>query len=291
MYTVTESVCTPPGPGYRYLHWHEDLQFTLVRNGSCTIQVNGVPYTLHAGEAIFINSGSLHMTSQIHSGGTYVSFNFPSRFLSFFPGSRLEQDYVLPFVSNYRFPARQFFPSILWEQELILKLCDLCELCASDTYAKEYAIALKTAELWLHFIRHIYGELPKVTASIAHNQEKMQSMLALIHKNYASDLSLNDIAKAAHISPGDCCRSFKKVLHTTPYRYLLEFRILKSADLLKETSHSVAEVAGMAGFNDSSHFIQFFKRQMGMTPSEYRTNLRLISNHGAPGCQSDSPQR
>lgn len=275
MFTICETHCSPPGPGYHYLHWHEELQFTFVTRGTIAIQVNGTEYELKSKDAIFINSGFLHMTSRISPEGEYISFNFPSRFLSFFFGSELEQDYVIPFTSNYRFPVVLFEADGSWKESLVEKLEALTDLCKSEVYGKNYEIAIRTADIWLTMIRHTKDNLPAQNPSSVHMQEKLQYMLSFIHHNYAKDIALEDIADAAHVSPGDCCRSFKKVLHITPYKYLLHFRILKSADLLKETGFSVAEIAGMVGFNDSSHFIQFFKKQMSLTPTAYRKRLPL----------------
>ena len=98
-------------------------------------------------------------------------------------------------------------------------------------------------------------------------------MLAFIHGNYMKEISLQDITQSSHISIGECCRCFKNTLHITPYGYLINFRINKSADLLKETNYSVTTIAGMVGFNDSSHFIQLFKRKMNVTPNEYKKHL------------------
>jgi transcriptional regulator GlxA family with amidase domain len=87
------------------------------------------------------------------------------------------------------------------------------------------------------------------------------------------EISLQNIAASSHISIGECCRCFKNALHITPYEYLINFRINKGADLLKETSCSVTTIAGMVGFNDSSHFIQLFKKVMHITPNEYKKHL------------------
>lgn len=275
MFTIRKESCTPPGPGYHYLHWHEDLQFTLVTKGHLILHVDGNAHELYTRDAVFINSGYLHMTSNLSTGGEYISFNFPSRFLSFFFGSNIEQNYVLPFTSNYRFPSKLFRSKNGWEEILIQKLEQLASLYSSDIYARDYEITLKASEIWLYMIRHLKDGLPSPNHMVIRNQEKMQSMLSFIHNNYDKDISLNDIAASAHVSTGECCRAFKKVLHITPYGYLLQFRILKSADLLKETNLTVSEIAGATGFNDSSHFIQLFRRQMHQTPGAYRLQFLL----------------
>lgn len=274
MFTIDRSQCLPPGPGYQYLHWHEALQFTLVTKGSVSMQVNGKTYDLQAGDSIFINSGLLHMTNNISSGGEYVSFNFSANLLSFFFGSQLEMEYVLPFTSNYRFTAKAFCGREEWESDLNRSLWELKDLCGRENlYGKNYEIALRLAQIWLVLIRNIRNSLENPTKTFIKKQENLQTMLAFIHSSYAREISLKEIADTAHISSGECCRCFKSTLHVTPYEYLLHFRINKGADLLKETNHSVTTIAGMVGFNDSSHFIQLFKRQMKVTPNEYKRHI------------------
>ena len=271
MFTVNRNDCIPPGPGYHYLHWHEALQFTLVTSGTVSMQVSGTHYELKAGDAIFINSGLLHMTSHISKSGEYVSFNFPTKLLSFFSGSQLELDYILPFTTNYCFPAQILTNNVLWQTHIIEKLWALRTLClAEDTYAKNYEIAISLTEIWLLLIRSVKDSLIKASKNAIKKQENLQAMLAFIHSNYMKEVTLEDIAKTVHISNGECCRSFKNTIHMTPYDYLILFRLNKGADLLKETNYSVTTIAGMVGFNDVSHFIQSFKKKMKMTPTKYR---------------------
>lgn len=274
MFTVNYNECIPPGPGYQYLHWHEDLQFTLVTKGSVSIQVNGVNYNLHSGEAIFINSSFLHMTNHISEDGEYISFNFPTKLLSFFYGSRLEMEFVLPFTSNYSFTAKIFHNCVEWEAKMTESLWNLAKLCSSENmYAKSYEIAIRVTQIWLLLIRNTKDTLEKNPKAFIKKQEHLQNMLAYIHNNYMKEISLQNIAASSNISIGECCRCFKNALHITPYEYLINFRINKGADLLKETSCSVTTIAGMVGFNDSSHFIQLFKKVMHITPNEYKKHL------------------
>jgi AraC-like DNA-binding protein len=274
MFTVNSNDFIPPGPGYQYLHWHEDLQFTLVTRGSVTIQVNGTNYDLNRGEAIFINSGLLHMTNHISVEGEYISFNFPAKLLSFFYGSQLEMDYVLPFTSNYRFKVKLFNNSTKWEESIVNSLWDLISLCkAENVYGKNYEIVIRLTQIWLLLIRNVKDTLEKTSKTFIKKQENLQTMLAFIHSNYMKEISLKDIADTSNISSGECCRCFKNTLHITPYEYLIHFRINKGADLLKETNFSVTTIAGMVGFNDSSHFIQLFKKIMHVTPNEYKKHI------------------
>lgn len=271
MYTVTATQCIPPGRGYLDLHWHEELQFTLVTKGTITIQINGIDYNLEQGEAIFINCGFLHVTTAINDDGEYVSFNFPDKMLSFFAGSRMEQDFVIPYTSNYTFPVTIFKPIVSWQNTILNHLWELRNLAhKKDSFGHEYLISMKITKMWFNLVKNVSNTISKPSKNFIKKQERMQLLIAYIHENYGNDISLSDIANAANISTGECCRCFKNMFHTTPYEYLLSYRLNRSIELLNTSNYSITEIAGMVGFNYSSHFIQIFKKKMHKTPNEYR---------------------
>ena len=104
-YTVTREGIMPEGRGYKDLHWHEELQFTYVANGELRIRIDGKDYLVKEKEAVFINRNLLHITTDMTEAGKYISLNFPDKILGFFPGSRMEQDYVFPYTRGYMLPA------------------------------------------------------------------------------------------------------------------------------------------------------------------------------------------
>jgi len=104
-YTVTREGIMPEGRGYKDLHWHEELQFTYVVSGELRIRIDGKDYLVKEKEAVFINRNLLHITTDLTEDGKYISLNFPDKILGFFPGSRMEQDYVFPYTRGYMLPA------------------------------------------------------------------------------------------------------------------------------------------------------------------------------------------
>ena len=100
MHTITKYDIFPNGRGFHDVHWHDEIQFTYVSKGELTMQVEGREYVLKEGEALFINSGLIHVTTSISEDGQYEGFMFPEKLLGFFPGSRMEQNYVLPYLKS-----------------------------------------------------------------------------------------------------------------------------------------------------------------------------------------------
>lgn len=281
MYVVTRERIVPHGRGYLDLHWHEELQFTLVTEGTLGIQVNGESYILEEGQAIFINRNILHITTELTKDGRYVSFNFPDKMLGFFPGSRMEQDDVLPFTGSCAFPAAVFRGGPGWQQEILSGLRNMQELFSSKLFPEnnplvspqkrlEYCISMEITRIWYQMITHLEEELRIPSKSAVRKQERTRCMLTFIHENYMNPIHLRDIAAAASVSQGECCRCFQEVVRESPGQYLIDYRLSRAMEWLNGTEWSITEIALNAGFNDSSHFIQSFKKKNGMTPMEYR---------------------
>ena len=67
---------------------------------------------------------------------------------------------------------------------------------------------------------------------------RMQQFLRCIEQRYPEDLTLEDIAQSASVSKSECLRCFQMTLQTTPYKYLMEYRLSKAAELLEKTGCS-----------------------------------------------------
>lgn len=272
MYCVNRNGMIPPGRGYRDLHWHEELQFTLVTKGAATIQVNGDDYPLKTNEAIFINCGYLHTTTDLSEDGEYVSFNFPPKLLSFFSGSRMEQEFVLPYTTNLALSVTVLKEEIAWQKEILDLLLALKDAIRDpDLFGREYFLSMKTVEIWYILIRELSKTAVPLSDSFLSKQHRIQTMLTFIHANYADPITVADIAASANISPGECHRCFKSLLRTTPKNYLNAYRLSQSMELLNDRSLSVTEIASRTGYNFTSHFISSFRAKYGESPAKYRS--------------------
>ncbi|MEV5980859.1 helix-turn-helix transcriptional regulator [Streptomyces sp. NPDC052114] len=98
------------------------------------------------------------------------------------------------------------------------------------------------------------------------------------------DLDLDAIAAHAGYSRHHFLRAFKEVYGETPGRYLSRRRIERAEDMLRSPGPSVTEICMRVGFSSVGTFSSTFKRQTGLTPSEYRT--RHVGRGAAliPGC-------
>jgi AraC family transcriptional regulator len=94
---------------------------------------------------------------------------------------------------------------------------------------------------------------------------------AFIDAHFAERLALATLASAVGVHPVHLARTFRRVYKTTIGAYVRDMRIDFARQQLVSTSAPIAAIAVEAGFCDQSHFCRLFKRQIGMSPAEYRS--------------------
>lgn len=125
--------------------------------------------------------------------------------------------------------------------------------------------------------------LATILHSILHKLEKSSHMNPLVEKvqqhvdtHYAEKLSLDSIANALVYHPNYINTVFKQQTGKTIHKYLMEYRINRSRELLTTTSMTIPEIALACGFENQSHFITCFKKLNNLTPLHYRKKFNLI---------------
>ena len=274
IYRVNEKGISPFGRGLRDFHWHDELQFTLAVHGSFTLQVDAEQYFLNEGDAVFINSGMIHAVIKLSKGGKYASLNFPYKLLSFFPGSRMEKEHVLPYVTGGCLPVIILRPEIEWQKSALNILQEINTIWDSNlTVQSEYLIVTKIVALWYIILSNLSDDRGNTFPVDLIRRQRLQSMLSFIYEHFSEDIKLADISDTAHISVGECCRIFREHLQTTPYQFLTEYRVRKSVELLS-SELSISEIAGHCGYNQVSNYIAKFKSIMDCTPAQYRKHSK-----------------
>ena len=86
------------------------------------------------------------------------------------------------------------------------------------------------------------------------------------------NIKLETLAKLLDLSQFHFTRLFKQSLGLSPYQYLIEQRIERAKQLLKETNQSILDIALNCGYNSHSHLSKQFRQVTGMTPKAYRIN-------------------
>ena len=116
-----------------------------------------------------------------------------------------------------------------------------------------------------------YSAPQSVTALLKKNHLKtIESAKEYINKNFASDISLLELANHCCISPFHFSRIFKMFTDYSPGQYLQYIRLKHAELMLKTTSLPVIDIAFSSGFNSIDYFSSAFKKQYKVAPSLYR---------------------
>jgi len=98
----------------------------------------------------------------------------------------------------------------------------------------------------------------------------VERVRALLDQGYGRPWSLEELGRAAGLSPNYLAELFKRDVGVPPHRYLLGRRVARAKELLAQTDLPVTEIALELGFASSQHFARVFRRLEGCAPGEHR---------------------
>jgi AraC-like DNA-binding protein len=117
--------------------------------------------------------------------------------------------------------------------------------------------------------------LPKVASAPAAANPTDQA-IQYMQNHLSEPVVLDNIAHAAHLSTSFFCRKFKRDTGYTPIAYFNHLRVQKACQLLHFSNLRINEVASQIGIDDPFYFSRLFKKQIGVSPVEYRKNESFI---------------
>jgi AraC family transcriptional regulator len=95
-----------------------------------------------------------------------------------------------------------------------------------------------------------------------------------IHANLAANIGLQQLADIAGLSAFHFARAFKQSVGDPPHRYQTRRRIEKACELLLGSEMPIVEIATAVGYEAPQTLTRLFRREMGVTPSDYRRDIR-----------------
>ena len=100
--------------------------------------------------------------------------------------------------------------------------------------------------------------------------EPIRKVMEHIQLNYSQALTLEALSRVASLSPSYLTKAFKKETGMTLFQYIAQLRCRQAARMLRDSRASIQDISGYVGYEDNNYFVKVFRRQYGVTPSEYR---------------------
>src|ERR671930_966342 len=108
-------------------------------------------------------------------------------------------------------------------------------------------------------------------ATIRHRTSLFEEATAIVEREFASDLSLDDIARRVASSRRQLQRAYAEIGSTTFREHLTAVRMEKAAQMLGHKDLTVREVARQVGYRQPAQFAKAFRRPHGASPSAFRS--------------------
>lgn len=256
-------------------HWHDELEIVVITEGAVRMRIAGSEFVLKKGDGYFSNSGILHTETLTTPTGHQHALVFSPRIISQ-RDDLIWKRYVAPVLGNPRIPFLCLRAAVPWQGE-VLRLAEMAWI--QGAYEEmDYPIIVRSSlsRAFSQIVNHMADMENEThyTSAFQRDELRIKKILVYIEKNYGADIALEDIANSANISASTCLRLFGTVLGTTPVKYLTTFRLQKAAEALKRIDgRTISEIAHACGFSDASYFNRCFRKEHGVTPSEYISSI------------------
>ncbi len=260
-----------------FIHTHEDFsELVIVLEGSAAHIVDDEEFMIHKGDVFVISKNTSHGYRNTEN---FQICNIMYRLNYLFPGdyditksAGFHALFLLePYYSKeYKFVSRLKLNQIHFDMVFHL----------INRMNREYEDKL---EGWHTLLQANFMDLVVLLSrlydfnSSSKNTDfiNIAKAVSYIENHYMEDISIQMLADLSHYSKRHFIRIFNETYHTTPVNYIISLKIRQSCILLKESNLPVSTIATRCGFNDSNYFSRIFRKQMGITPTQYRVETSL----------------
>lgn len=247
-------------------HFHEYYVFGFIESGQRYLRCKNREYVIESGNLLLFNPRDNHTCQQI-DGKTldYRCINIQTNIM---------KKIMLEITGKEFEPC--FNQQVILRSELVCSLRDLHSMIMQEK--KDF----KKEEILLFLMEQLVEEYtdPLLAPIVVEPSSEIKMVCEFLEKNYKNSISLADLCGLTGLSKYYLLRSFTKQKGISPYSYLENIRIGKARQLLEE-GITPLNVALETGFSDQSHFTNFFKKFIGLTPKQYmKIFLKKDDNRG-----------
>lgn len=236
-------------------HFHEHYVIGFIEKGQRYLSCKNKEYTIGTGDLLLFNPFDSHTCEQIDNKVLdYRCINIKPEIM---------KKTVFEITGENYLP--KFNQPVIFRSELVPLLQELHHIIMEEE------LDFKKEELFFFLIEQLIEEHtePNLQLNLEKTNIEIQSVCDYLENNYAEHIALDELSTIAGMNKYSLLRNFTKLKGITPYRYLENIRVNKAKKLL-EKGVELIDAAIQTGFVDQSHFTNFFKNFIGLTPKQYQ---------------------
>ena len=252
------------------LHWHEDMEFLFVIEGTCEVFVEGSINNLSKGDFVLISPHQFHKLVK-NNGSIFIALQIDPEYI----------EKVVPEISLRSYHCAYCKDHTI-NLEKSLEIQDLIARFISEHIKEEYGYKLYLMTVLNLLLYKIIKNFPYMIKKKHKNdnqnnivyQNRLKRILDYIKENYQERITLQELSEQFSLHPNYLSRYFSEYLGISFKKYLDYYRLQKSMQILTKEKITIGEVAMTSGFADIRSYNSLFKKQFGINPSEWRKKFQ-----------------
>ena len=240
-------------------HFHDSYEIYYLLSGNRRYLVKNDLFDVYPGDFVLIPNMTIHRTLNIPGE---QDDKYHARYL-LSPSGDMIPDVFLPLFEHhhYRIPK---------EQQNAIMAC-FSDIAFNSKHRDSYSdIANQANLIKILTILARHNFLDSGTQAVSKTDIMMRQAAAYIKENCDKVLTLQSVADHFEISREYFSTKFKSSTGFGFNDYLNQMRISKASTLLLSTNLPIASISELCGFNDSNYFANVFRKNLGLTPSQFR---------------------
>ena len=258
---------------YPHLHSHTEAQIAWIQKGEGTLVAGNNMHSFQAGDIFFLGANQPHLFrsneeyftkgSEKSTQATMLFFNPNGALSPLFglPEMKVLKNFLDQHLQGFKLPA-------IYNDEMGRLIVETKSASGADLLLHFFFI--------LQFLSRITIKLEPLAWHTGHmglseaEGLRLSNIYNYILNNYSNDITLNDVADVANMTPHAFCRYFKKHTGHTFISFLNETRVIEACNkLISGMYEGISSVAYNCGFNSITNFNRVFKNVIGNSPRGY----------------------
>lgn len=236
-------------------HFHDFYVLGFIEGGKRHLWCKGQEYDLRSGDLVLFNPRDNHYCSPVGEELLdYRAVNISPEAMISAAREIMGNDYIPRFTQN-----------VVYQSEAAVSVGDVYDAIITD------APRLQKEEAFYYLLDQVLREYaaPFEAVNCPEPDEQIKKLCDYMERHYAENISLETMLSMTSFGKSYLLRLFTKQLGVSPYRYLQTLRIDKAKKFLEQGIEPI-DAANRTGFSDQSHFTNFFKSFIGLTPKQYQ---------------------
>lgn len=257
-------------------HRHTAFEISIIAKGCGLYRVGERIYRFEPQDVFLFSTNEAHCITEAVDELQVINLQFEPRFI-WVPG---HDTFDLRYLDVFFHRNGHFSHQLRHDDERAQEIRALLFQIDREFLRKDdfYDMMVKNMLLTtLVLIRRNYAQWFESDPVVQKTQlvEQLRTVMQYIDDHLCSDLNLEELADAAHMSRSHFSALFKQLNGLSPWEYIVSRRISRAANLLRSTSLPITRIAVDCGFNTTANFNYAFRRQTNQTPTQYRKEVQI----------------